>query len=828
MEDADLIARVYPVLDIDRQALAAIKTSPLYVAPQRQHPKKQVQQYGRYDRQPTEPPEESDVLAWHDLPCIELRFSDIPRSTHGRIFGRNPMSDVVLPNIKSLSYHHFGLTFDDDRRLIVKDWGSLAGTEVTYDGEGEGKRRGFCWIVGGNRVPHNKKNITITIDNTVQFRIVAAHHDVASQAYIDKVDRFRQGTATAEDLFGNLDLPQRPDTELPTGAHTPSSRAIHLRMKLGEGSFGVVTHFWNVSNGAEYALKEQTQKAIRQKMVDANDWRKEARIMGDLSHPNIVQLLGAEFTPYPQLRLEYVPGGSLEDHENISTVECVSILRQCLSALKYLHGSDPPIVHRDIKPGNILVRVRCSDHIHVKFGDFGLSRDGCDLSTICGTYKYLAPEIYKKQEYVNSGGRERVSYSAAVDIWSLGVVAYEIVYSLPQYETWYQDGGTTWCQKIVDKLDQRDVQRRPDELQVFISSAMVVISPDLRSSAQDCYDRALLLPNESASPDEDSDVNADEKTTFGDENHDSDGAGAEAASGGDRSSYSACDSSAFLIEPSRRVRSGAPPPQSYVSASRSSQKRPTTEFTSSTSSRRRHNKSPDRRGKDIEPTSRQPEADDPLRVCPVDRQAVHDLLSQEMIESSALLRAMGDDPRTTPTAEHRVANEQFRLANSSSCPHTIAYRPSDRTINATHLLKSGDIPRRNLRRFFAEHPGIAKQIYRQCRSDFQGTYISYEDAQVLCTHFKLSPGPIERLMAGGSASVPPDSDVDGGGGIDNGVSNNDSSAVDVPQSFDDCMPSPDVSQGVANPDHYSQVTEASYENGSYLAPTNRSYLQMLN
>lgn len=285
MEDTDLIARVYPIWHGKKRASKAIEASPLYVAPQHPEDEEEEQlQYGRRDRHPTEPPEESNLSAYHGMPCIELRFSDIPRSTHGRIFGRNPTSDVVLPEVKGLSYHHFGLTFDDNRRLIVKDWGSLAGTEVSYDGEGKGRRRGFCWIVGGDPIPQAKTSIIITIDDTIEFRVVAVHHDIKSQAYMDKVDRFRQGTATADDLFGDLDLPQHPDTELPTGAHTPGKGEIHLRKKIGSGSYGIVTHFWNVSNGNEYALKEPKEKAIRQRMVDADAWRKEARIMAHLSH----------------------------------------------------------------------------------------------------------------------------------------------------------------------------------------------------------------------------------------------------------------------------------------------------------------------------------------------------------------------------------------------------------------------------------------------------------------------------------------------------------------------------------------------------------------
>ncbi|KAJ4230717.1 hypothetical protein NW757_013982 [Fusarium falciforme] len=104
-----------------------------------------------------------------------------------------------------------------------------------------------------------------------------------SPAYIDKVNRFKQGTATAEDLLDDLGL-SNPSTRPRTGAHTPGTGEIHLSKKLGEGSFGVVTHLWNVSTGDEHVVKAPTSKAIRKKKVDKKAWRREADIMAQVSH----------------------------------------------------------------------------------------------------------------------------------------------------------------------------------------------------------------------------------------------------------------------------------------------------------------------------------------------------------------------------------------------------------------------------------------------------------------------------------------------------------------------------------------------------------------
>ena len=126
--------------------------------------------------------------------------------------------------------------------------------------------------------------MVITIHDCFKFLMVVYHHEVTSQQYIDNINRFRQGTADADHLVDRLDLRSRPQTERASGAHTPRAGPIHLRKKLGEGAFGVVTHFWDVSTGDEYALKEPSNNAIKKNKVDIDAWKKEAHVMGQISH----------------------------------------------------------------------------------------------------------------------------------------------------------------------------------------------------------------------------------------------------------------------------------------------------------------------------------------------------------------------------------------------------------------------------------------------------------------------------------------------------------------------------------------------------------------
>ena len=132
-----------------------------------------------------------------------------------------------------------------------------------------------------------------------------------------------------------------------------------------------------------------------------------------------------------------------------------------------LHGRETPIVHRDIKPENIL--VSSIDPLYIKFADFGLSKASIDLKTFCGTNVYLAPEVYSKK-----------SYTPAIDIWSLSVVAFNCACGLPDNRG-YQ--GRDWCELLIDQINDWE----NGDLIDLLSKYMVVMNPKLRGSAQTCF-----------------------------------------------------------------------------------------------------------------------------------------------------------------------------------------------------------------------------------------------------------------------------------------------------------------------------------------------------
>ena len=184
------------------------------------------------------------------------------------------------------------------------------------------------------------------------------------------------------------------------------------------------------------------------------------------------------------MTFEYVPGGSLDQYNDLSILKKTQVLYQLSSALEYLHNRKPSIAHRDIKPENILVERNRADGIRVKFADFGLSKVADALKTECGTRPFSAPEIHLK--YANRIGAAEDLYSVSVDIWSLGVVIAWLVCGLPAY---YDRG---WIHGVQARVNDYYV-KNPVELIRLVRDGMLVEDPDKRWSADRVTDEALKI-----------------------------------------------------------------------------------------------------------------------------------------------------------------------------------------------------------------------------------------------------------------------------------------------------------------------------------------------
>jgi len=154
----------------------------------------------------------------------------------------------------------------------------------------------------------------------------------------------------------------------------------------------------------------------------------EILVMKESQHPNIVNFLGSYLVKSNELWLwvvvEYMEGGALTDIIENNTLDEDQISGICLETCKGLaHLHSQSIIHRDIKSNNILLDAQG----RVKITDFGFCAKLTDQkpkrAIMVGTPYYMAPEVVKQKEY-----------GAKVDIWSLGIMAIEMIENEPPYQ----------------------------------------------------------------------------------------------------------------------------------------------------------------------------------------------------------------------------------------------------------------------------------------------------------------------------------------------------------------------------------------------------------
>lgn len=103
-------------------------------------------------------------------------------------------------------------------------------------------------------------------------------------------------------------------------------------------------------------------------------------------------------------------------------------MTQLLSALDYMHSPDINIIHRDLSLKNIFIGSNQDKTMQVKIGDFGMSikmdrKEQQSLrNSFCGTYQFIAPELYKNEE-----SREKFKYTLKNDIWAVGVIFFTLL-----------------------------------------------------------------------------------------------------------------------------------------------------------------------------------------------------------------------------------------------------------------------------------------------------------------------------------------------------------------------------------------------------------------
>ena len=199
-----------------------------------------------------------------------------------------------------------------------------------------------------------------------------------------------------------------------------------VERKLGRGGMATVYLARDSVLDRPVALK-----VLAEHLADDDEFRerflREARLAARFVHPNVVQVYDAdEDERGPFIVMEYVEGHTLADElkrrGRLPPAEVVGIGIQVCAALEAAHEAG--LVHRDIKPQNILLRPDG----RVKIADFGIARSldatrHTEIGTVLGTAAYLAPEQARGE-----------TVTPAADIYSLGVVLYELLTGRTPFE----------------------------------------------------------------------------------------------------------------------------------------------------------------------------------------------------------------------------------------------------------------------------------------------------------------------------------------------------------------------------------------------------------
>lgn len=201
---------------------------------------------------------------------------------------------------------------------------------------------------------------------------------------------------------------------------------------LGKGTFGTVLLVKQQATGRLYAQKQfkKASLTVHKRLVEQT--KTERSILESVNrHPFVVKLFYA-FQDHEKLYLilEYAQGGELFTHlaaEKMFTEEVASFyMAEMVLALEHLHR-DLGVVYRDLKPENCLL----DDQGHLLLTDFGLSKVAVDendkCSSMLGTVEYMAPEVILGQKY-----------GMAVDWWSFGALAFDLLTGAPPFP-----GGNT-------------------------------------------------------------------------------------------------------------------------------------------------------------------------------------------------------------------------------------------------------------------------------------------------------------------------------------------------------------------------------------------------
>ncbi len=256
---------------------------------------------------------------------------------------------------------------------------------------------------------------------------------------------------------------------------------------LGEGAFAEVYRVRHRFLGRQ-AMK--VFKASGMTLQDIEDMLGEAIMLSRIGHPNIVRVFDANIVEtkkglYGYFTMENVSGGSLEKFWQshgagfVPVEVAVDLMKQVCRGLSVAHREQPPIVHRDIKPQNILVGYE-ADGLRARVSDFGLAKRVNSLTllaTAAGTISFKPPEAFTDTK----------GDSCAADVWAIGTTLYLLLTDQLPYD-FPTDFG--WGSRDLFK----EKVRPPSDLNADVNRTLdSILAKALSVSASERYTNAMEM-----------------------------------------------------------------------------------------------------------------------------------------------------------------------------------------------------------------------------------------------------------------------------------------------------------------------------------------------
>ncbi|XP_078169131.1 putative leucine-rich repeat receptor-like protein kinase At2g19210 [Carex rostrata] len=230
----------------------------------------------------------------------------------------------------------------------------------------------------------------------------------------------------------------------------------NFQREIGRGGFGIV--YSGFIDGTQVAVKLRPQTSTQ----GVKEFMVEAQHLTRIHHKNLVSLIGyCKDENSLAFVLEYMSEGSLHDHLRgraggtwpLTWRDRIRIALESAQGLEYLHkGCNPPLIHRDVKPHNILLNVK----LEAKIADFGMSRafsstNNTHVSTnhVVGTLGYVDPEYNMTMQLTEKS-----------DVFSFGVVLLQIVTGQPAIiqGSGHENGSGSMNMNIIQWVRQRLVK----------------------------------------------------------------------------------------------------------------------------------------------------------------------------------------------------------------------------------------------------------------------------------------------------------------------------------------------------------------------------------